>query len=53
MRAGSARTRTLRATPVVALVLAIALLTVAIGSAAAEHGRKRDSLERSLRAGAK
>ena len=49
MRDGS-RTRTFRATPVVALVLAIALLTVAIGAAAAEHGRQRDSLDRALRA---
>jgi diguanylate cyclase (GGDEF)-like protein len=53
MQDGAARTRTFRATPVVALVLAIGLLTVAIGSAAGEHGRQRDSLDRALRAEAK
>ncbi|MEA2402334.1 MAG: hypothetical protein QOK00_2737 [Thermoleophilaceae bacterium] len=44
------RSRSLRSTPLVALILAIALLSVAIGAAAADGGRKRDSLDRALRA---
>jgi diguanylate cyclase (GGDEF)-like protein len=50
MRDGSTRARSFRAIPLVAIVLAIALLTVAIAAAAADQGRQRDSLERALRA---
>jgi diguanylate cyclase (GGDEF)-like protein len=50
MRKDSSRTRSFRAIPVLALVLAMALLCVAIAAAAGEQGRQRDSLERALRA---
>ena len=39
-----------RALPLVALVLAVGLLLFAVGAAAVDHGRKRDVLERLLRA---
>jgi diguanylate cyclase (GGDEF)-like protein len=42
-----------RALPLAALVLAIGLLLFAVGAAAVDHGRKRDVLERSLRAEAR
>ena len=43
-------TRAGRALPLVALVLAVGLLLFAVSAAAVDHGRKRDALERSLRA---
>jgi hypothetical protein len=46
----SSQTRAGRAVPVVALILAIAFLLVAVGAAAVDHGRKRDSLDRALKA---
>jgi hypothetical protein len=48
--ADSSQTRAGRAVPLVALILAIALLVVAVGAAAVDHGRKRDSLDRALKA---
>jgi diguanylate cyclase (GGDEF)-like protein len=50
MSASRTSTRAGRALPLVALVLAVALLLFAVGTAAVDHGRKRDVLERSLRA---
>jgi diguanylate cyclase (GGDEF)-like protein len=50
MADGSTGTRSLRATPLLALVLAIALLSVAIAAAGADQGRQRASLDRALRA---
>ena len=47
------KSRAARAIPPLALVLAITLLSVAIGAAAADHGRKRDSLDRALAAEAR
>jgi diguanylate cyclase (GGDEF)-like protein len=50
MSARRTSTRAGRALPLVALVLAVGLLLFAVGAAAVDHGRKRDVLERSLRA---
>jgi diguanylate cyclase (GGDEF)-like protein len=47
------RKRAARFIPPIALLLAIALLSIAVGAAAAEHGRKRDSLDRALAAEAR
>jgi diguanylate cyclase (GGDEF)-like protein len=47
---GSRKVRSLRAVPLIALLLAIALLSVAIAAASTDQGRQRDSLERALRA---
>jgi diguanylate cyclase (GGDEF)-like protein len=42
-----------RATPLVAMILAMALLAVAVGAALADHGREHDALERQLSAEAR
>jgi diguanylate cyclase (GGDEF)-like protein len=50
MSASRAAALASRVLPLAALLLAVALLLFAVGEAAADHGRKRDVLERSLRA---
>jgi diguanylate cyclase (GGDEF)-like protein len=47
--ARSAGTRGRRLAPLLALIAAIGLLLVAVGAAAAEHSRERDTLDRTLR----
>ena len=44
----STKSRAARVIPPIALLLAIALLSIAVGAAAADHARKRDSLDRAL-----
>jgi diguanylate cyclase (GGDEF)-like protein len=44
----SSKSRAARVLPPIALVLAIALLSIAVGAAAADQARKRDSLDRAL-----
>src|SRR5918992_1272331 len=44
----SSKSRAARVVPPIALLLAIALLSIAVGAAAADHARKRDSLDRAL-----
>jgi diguanylate cyclase (GGDEF)-like protein len=49
----SSRSRAARVVPPIALLLAIALLSIAVGAAAADHARERDSLDRALSAEAR
>src|SRR5262245_57850325 len=44
-----AGTRGRRLAPLLALIAAIGLITVAVGAAASEHSRERDALDRTLR----
>src|SRR5215210_1582273 len=53
MKDSVTQTRAARAIPLIALPFAIGLLSVAIGAAAVEHGRERESLERALKAEAR
>ncbi len=48
MADSSTKSRAARVIPPIALLLAIALLSIAVGAAAADHARKRDSLDRAL-----
>jgi diguanylate cyclase (GGDEF)-like protein len=48
MAESSSKSRAARVVPPIALVLAIALLSIAVGAAAADHARERDSLDRAL-----
>jgi spermidine/putrescine-binding protein len=50
MRDSSTRAHSVRAAPLLALVSAIALLSVVIAATAAHEGRERESLDRTLQA---
>jgi diguanylate cyclase (GGDEF)-like protein len=53
MANSSTQSRLARLVPPIALLLAIALLSIAVGAAATDQGRKRDSLDRALAAEAR